>query len=449
MKDFRSVAALGAALLLVTASGCDLTVENPNAATLDEVLSTRVGVIGFANGLQRTYAVNTLDNIVLTPGTTAREVAVVRTFASLQELETGGTGLPGDNGNVNALFSSLYSVAVDAQRLIDAAQALDGLEPALEAGLVAIGSFYKAAALGALAQNFEQVALAPGGLSPSVYSPRQDAFAEAVRLLSIAEQQAAAAAGNATFRDLLPTGFDLVNSARAYRARFALFGGDYAQAIAAANAVPAGATSVFAYAADAQNPLFLAFYQGTPSYAVRDNLGLPAIQAGDRRVDFYTDVDLGPNAEDPADDGTLRNDQSNFPIDRAAGFVDDGAEAPLPVYLPDELRLIRAEAIVRSGGDLAAAVREIDAVRTATSDPFGVVAGLPPYSGPVTAAALLDEIYYQRATELYLQGLRFEDQRRFGRPGPSTDAFQRNRTFYPYPDQEQQTNPNTPANPAI
>lgn len=436
--------------LSVGAAGCDLTVENPNAATLDEVLSTRVGIIGFANGLQRSYAVGAIDNIALTPGVTAREVAIVRTFASLQELEDGGALLPAENGNVNALFSNLYSVATDAQRLIDAADTFEGGEDGFADGLTAIGSFYKAAALGALAQNFEQVALQPGVFNAE-YSSRQEAFAEAVRLLSEAERLAAAAAGNAAFQDLIPDGFDLVNSARAYRARFALFGGDYAGAIAAVNATNLSATSRFAYGSDAQNPIFNAFYLGAPSYAVRDDLGLASIQAGDQRVDFYTDLDLGLNADPDStdDDDTLVNDRSGFDIDVAAGFFDDGQTAPLPVYIPDELRLIRAEATVRSGGNLSSAVADINAVRTATSDPFGVVAGLPAYSGPVTSAALLDEIYYNRSTELYLQGLRLEDQRRFNRPGPSTGAFQRNRNFYPYPDQERQANPNTPNDPAI
>jgi len=47
-----------------------------------------------------------------------------------------------------------------------------------------------------------------------------------------------------------------------------------------------------------------------------------------------------------------------------------------------------------------------------------------------------------------MTGMRFEDSRRLGRPGPSSDPFQRNRNFYPYPDQERLNNPNTPPDPA-
>lgn len=422
---------------LLVVAGCDLTVDNPNSSTFEDIETSRDGLIAFANGVQRSYAVSALDNIVFTPGVSAREVAVNRTFANLIDLELGGADLPTDNGNVTGLFTALYSVAFDAGVLIETAQASDAIEDDLQAGLVALGQFYRAAAIGALAQNFTQVSLDPGAEGGATYTDRDAAFAEAVRLLAEAEQGAQAAAGNPAFQDLLPEGFDLVNSARAYRARFALFGGDYQQAIAAANAVDNGATSTFAYSSLAPNPIYEAFYVGTPSYAVRDDLGIADVVEGDGRIDFYTDTT------------SVVSDPNELPIDVAAGFFDDGLGAPLPVYLPDELRLIRAEAIVRSGGDLGAAVAEINAVRTDTDDPFGVEAGLPPYAGPVTADALLDEIYYNRAAELYLQGLRFEDARRFGRPGPSVDPFQRNRNFYPFPDQERQENPNTPADPAI
>lgn len=451
-SPFARAAALAA--LVAAAAGCDLTVENPNASTPEDVLTSRAGVVAFANGLQRTYAVNALDNVVLTPGVTAREIAVNRTLANLTELEAGAFGEPTltpDNANVNGLFSTLYSVVFDADRLIEAAGAVPTVEDDLESGLVALASFYKAAALGALAQNFEQVSLDPGAEGGAVYVSRDDAFAEAVDLLADAERLGQAAASNAEFQDLVPDGFDLVNSARAYRARFALFGGDYATAIAAVDAVDEGATSVFEYSDLAANPIYTAFYVGTPDYAARDDLGLEDVEEGDQRVDFYTDVDLGlvtaPDSTD--DDDTALSNPNRLEIDVAAGFFDDGLSAPLPVYLPDELRLIRAEAIVRSGGDLSEAVEEIDAVRTDEDDPFGVVAGLDPYDGPVTPDALLDEIFYNRATELYLQGLRLEDLRRFDRPGPSGGPFERSRNFYPYPTQERQGNPNTPADPSV
>jgi hypothetical protein len=46
-------------------------------------------------------------------------------------------------------------------------------------------------------------------------------------------------------------------------------------------------------------------------------------------------------------------------------------------------------------------------------------------------------------------GLALEDSRRFGRPGPGTPNAERSRNFYPYPQQERDGNPNTPADPTI
>jgi starch-binding outer membrane protein, SusD/RagB family len=119
------------------------------------------------------------------------------------------------------------------------------------------------------------------------------------------------------------------------------------------------------------------------------------------------------------------------------------------------MKLIKAECILRSAGlgTLADAVTEINAVRTqASGDPFGVNANLPAYSGTVDVPSLLNEVYKQRSAELYLQGVRLEDCRRFGRPTPPlapTLANERNRDFYPYPANERALNPNTPTDPAI
>jgi hypothetical protein len=78
-------------------------------------------------------------------------------------------------------------------------------------------------------------------------------------------------------------------------------------------------------------------------------------------------------------------------------------------------------------------------------DPFGVGADQPVYSGSVAEAALLAEIYKQRAIELYMSGMRLQDQRRLGRP-----AAERKRTgFMPFPQVERDNNPNTPDDPAI
>ncbi len=48
-----------------------------------------------------------------------------------------------------------------------------------------------------------------------------------------------------------------------------------------------------------------------------------------------------------------------------------------------------------------------------------------------------------------MSGLKLDDSRRFGRPGPTDADAERNRNFYPYPTVERDNNPNTPADPVI
>ena len=90
---------------------------------------------------------------------------------------------------------------------------------------------------------------------------------------------------------------------------------------------------------------------------------------------------------------------------------------------------------------------------TDTDDPFLINANLAPYAGDSTVDALLDEVYKNRRAELFLTGLSLEDSRRFNRPTPSGTSMnfgeERNRNFYPYPDTERNSNPNTPNDPNI
>ena len=71
-------------------------------------------------------------------------------------------------------------------------------------------------------------------------------------------------------------------------------------------------------------------------------------------------------------------------------------------------------------GNIDAAIAEIDAVRTKTpaDDLYGVGAWLPPYSGPQSLEAVLNEIFRQRRAELFLHGTGWEDSRRLGATWP-------------------------------
>ncbi|MDT0631629.1 RagB/SusD family nutrient uptake outer membrane protein [Rubrivirga litoralis] len=420
-------------------AGCDLNIDDPNATTEEDAFSTRAGLLSAAAGLQRQYNAGAYDNLVLTTGITSRELAADNTFANLLELDAGGAGLDPSNANVTGYFREMYQTTSLADALIAGAQATETVEPALQSGLVALAQFYKAAALGALAVGFTDVVIDTRTDGPATYVPRQAALEEAVSLLASAEDLLIATPPNAAFRDVVPRGFDLLNTIRAYRARFALLAGDLDGALAAAGRVDPAATSVFTYTTDVTNPLFAAISPslGQPSFAVRDDLGLESVEDDDGRIAYFTD----------SNDDTSVND---YPIETAAGFIGTSLITPLPAYVPDEMLLIRAEVLARQG-DAGGAVAAINAVRTDTEDPFGLAANLDAYDGPTDLQSLLDEIYYNRATELFLQGLRLEDARRLnqGEPDPS-DPFQRTRNFYPFPQQERLANPGTtPPDPAI
>ena len=420
--------ALALLALSVPLASCDLSVPDPNSTTEDDAFGTRAGLLVAATGLETQYKTQSLSAYVLTTGITSRELAADNTFANLLDLDLGGAGLSPDNGNVAGYFREMYQTISTATDLIAGAEATPNLAPELRARLAATGEFYKAAALGALAVGFTDVALNTSRTAPVAYVSRQQALTEATALLASAEARLAGGASA-----------DLLNRVRAYRARFELFAGNDDDALAAADRVSLTTPSVFAYQEGANNPLYqgISPVVGQPSFAVRDGLGLRDTVAGDGRVAYFTD----PNPDTSVND---------FPIETATGYIATSPRTSLPAFVPDEMLLIRAEVLARRG-DAAGAVAAIDAVRTDTEDPFGLAANIGPYTGPTDLQSLLDEIYYNRSTELFLQGLRLEDARRLNQGSPGTDTpFQRTRNFYPFPQQERLANPDTtPTDPAI
>ena len=116
-----------------------------------------------------------------------------------------------------------------------------------------------------------------------------------------------------------------------------------------------------------------------------------------------------------------------------------------PVYLPGEIMLIKAEAYARAN-DLSNALIELNKVvtKTAASDLFTVGANQPAIAAGLTQNQLLEQIYRHRCIELFMSGMRLEDQRRFGRA-----TAERKRNLMPYPFRERDNNPNTPPDPAF
>ncbi|HQX97586.1 MAG: RagB/SusD family nutrient uptake outer membrane protein [Chitinophagaceae bacterium] len=431
-------------ILSLVLFSCKLDLPNPNNPNDGQILTSREGMISLSIGMKQVYSTLALEALTVTPGTTSREVKGITTFTNIIELEAGGSALPTFNGNINTVWSRMLRVMGMAEDLITQAPSVLATDNPMRSGVVAHAQLFKAMALGGLATAFEQVPLQTDKNGQATFTTRQLALEEAINLLNQASATLGSTTPSTEFNTrVLGANFNLLNCINAYKARYNMMAGKYPEAITAANLVPSASASQFVYdGAQSINPVFTQLRIAN-NYGPRDNFGLPAglFDPADGRLAFYLQgpvVTVGGEAL-----RTIR------------GFA-QANNSPIPVYLPDEMRLIKAEAIVRSSGILANAVIEINAVRQQSSgDPFGVHANLPAYTGLVTAPELLLEIYRQRCAELFLSGLRLEDSRRFSRPAPPTNVnpvpstFERTRNFYPYPDQERLTNPNTPPDPAI
>lgn len=413
---------------------CSLEVSDPNAGTDDDVLNSREGILTFATGMQGYYAETALPAIIRIPAVSTREFAINTTFANLQEIEEGGDAIPDENASVLQLWSRLYRVVEMGDLLIKNAPNVQLSDEEL-AEIQVLAHMYKAMALGFVVQNFEQAPITTALEGNAEFQSRDAVLAEAIRLLEDADALTADLPGTLT---VTQNGLDIPNTINALLARYSLFNGNYQDAIDYTDEVDLTATSVFNYdGTSSRNPIYQDVYI-SEDYLPQDDLGTPLTEDGDERIDFYLI------------DEDLQSEPNGFEADLLAGFF-DAADASIPVYLPGEMYLIRAEAYLRSD-EPGLAVDEINEVRTkeASEDAFGVGANLGPYGGGTDDASLEEEIYRQRSAELFLSGMRFEDARRLGRPAPS-QGFQseRNRNYYPYPQQERINNPNTPENPEI
>lgn len=435
--------------LLVLTVSCDLDPTNENNPTEEQTLSSAQGIRALAVGMQEFYATDALNSTIpRAVSITSREIAINNTFSNLVEMEAGGDNLSTSNANVEAIWSDNYRVVRMAEDLIENAPQVS-LAAGTQSGIVATARVFKAMALGNIALSFKQAPITTNLDGTASFTSRQQVLQEAITLLNSALTEfndtapsddfassilSITVSGNATSVE------GLRNVIHAYRARFNLLAGNDQAAIDAANQVDPTVRVTFSYNDQSQNPFWQELVQ-SGDLALRDSLGSGLIESDDARIDFFTD---------PSDKTSTPN---GLEIEAPDGFFTT-ASTPVPLFVPDEMTLIRAEAKLNQGAPLDEVVSAIDSVRTdLTPAPYGITAELQPYGQtgrPMTEAALQTEILRQRRAELYLQGLALADRRRLGsdvsdREDPSFS--ERARNFYPYPDQETRNNPNTPESP--
>lgn len=419
------------AFLLIGASSCKKDFTNPNAAPEDDVFTSSRGLTSAAIGLQRTYAssrAGSVFNIVTANGFVTNELILLNA-GNIPELQlsTGGSTVDGTNAILANIWANASKIIFDANRIIAAAPAL--ADKPYASGLIAYTSIFKALAQGSLSMFWEKV---PDTVGTNVtFSDRIQGYNRAIATIDRALATVNATPISATFNTNIPAGTDILNTLFALKARYSLFAGKYAEALAAANLVDLTKRSTMNFDPVNINPIFETATSTNNVFAPTDStFGLPVgvrPTATDKRIAFYTSIN-----------------STIAPRFRISGF---GATSttPIPYYLPGEIILIKAEAYARMATpDIANAVIELNKVITKkpAADPFGIGADEPPYAGPLTVAAILDEIYRQRSIELFMSGLKLEDMRRFNRP-----LTERKRNFFPYPFRERDNNPNTPADP--
>jgi len=442
LKHKIKYAALALTIMLF-ATACKTDFDNPNAATEADAFASREGIIATTVGMQQVYSTSGVRWMVETPAITTREAGITTTFQNMIELEDGGTDLPNFNSNVKGMWSTMLSVMRIAEE-VEANTPNIELQAGTTSGLLAYAKLFKAMCIANLAQSYDQVVIQTNPDNAAVFVSRAEGFQAAITLLNEAQALIAANPISDEFINEITLGnIDVPNTINAMLARFNLFAGNYADAIVAATSVDASSTSVFAYDTQNVNPIWNRVNNNNANFKPRDNFGLPAefvFDPMDGRLAFY----LIPLNE---------NNQNGLPIEDLAGFFDNLTKS-IPVYIPDEMQLIIAEGNLRKASpNLAAATTAINNVLTDTNDVFGINANVAPYAGANTIDDLLDEVYRNRRAELFLIGTSLEDSRRFDRPEPSGTSMnyseERNRNFYPFPDTERNSNPNTPTDPSI
>lgn len=445
IRIFTIIAVLFSGSIVFTA--CETEFENPNNPTVGVVLETKAGLFALATGIRQYYSVTVLRQVIEAPGITTRELGVTNTYLNINELAKGGAELPSESGGITNPWVNLMRAKGMAESLINGANTVD-LSPGSRSGLLAYGNWIKAMSLGSLIEMYEQAPINNSADGAAQFSDRTAVLANVIVLLEEARDVLIATPMSDDFKStVLWQEINLQKTVNAFLSRYQLIAGNYDESITAANAVlnsPDGTNSLWSYDANNQNPIWNRTVN-SEDLNPQSNFGLLGgyiPEAGDGRVDFY----LG------ADAGFAIADAGGQALSEMLGFFATSTSS-IPIYLPGEMLLNKAEAYARKD-QLANAVIQLNLVRQKNDDPLGVNANLPAWTGDETNQNdILEEIYKNRSIELFLTGMRFGDSKRFhpnfAVPSETNTTNERNRNFYPYPNIERENNPNTPADPNI
>jgi starch-binding outer membrane protein, SusD/RagB family len=424
MRIRLGLAVLVAATSLACNTGLDLT--NPNAPTQEAALSSIDGVVGTELGMQSQFA-SSANIYVRAPALVTDEWGTASKALAADISLFTGQGIDPSYGVVSDPYYVTYRIARTADLVIAAVPNLTGLGPAFAAGLTANAKLFKAMALGMAAQQYAELPI-DASTSGGTPVPRAQVFAEVISLLESAraDLQPYSTADLSVFTTrAVSSGFDVRNTIDAMLARYYLFTGQYQQALDAAKRVDLSKVSLLTYPDPDLNPIYN--YSVVAGYVAPLKSWARSAELNDKRVPFWVDTLAAPPAGNPP---SLQLSQFALYASR---------NSPFAAYLPGEVMLIKAEAEAQLD-DLPSAIADINAVRTKTGTANTPGAQLPPLTALQldTKDKVLAQIAHERKYELFSQGLRWEDLRRFG----TLVGVQPKVPFLPMPQGECNTNPN-------
>lgn len=423
-------------------TSCNKEYINPSTASVPSVTTSVDGLMNLCAGLQRRYTIGRQSPLYTAPIGGAYSVYALYTLnignTAEKELETGKGAITQGNAIVSQMWAQCLLTRTEAETVLNNLSI--ATDPADKVGLKAYGSIFYALSMGTLVQFFEKIPMV-NGLN-AAFSDRSVALQNVITVLESADADLATTTPSAKFLSKVPAGIDVKNTVKALLARYyniqSMITGTYNatagnKAITFAAAASQSIKSEFRFTAATPNPLGEWNFTVNVFGAIDSTLGLrnglaPVPASSDPRIGFYIS----------------KLNATTYPLKAFAL----NTTASFPVYLPGEMSLIIAENYARQS-QFVQSKTALDAVRTKTTDIYGIGASQAPYSGPLTTADLLTDIYKQRRIEMFLCGQELEDSRRFNRPAPNAAGEERNRTFYPYPLIERDNNTNTPADPTI
>ena len=442
MRMIRGCAVAAATAWLVSLGACSLDLSNPNSPTESQVTGNPDGVIGLATGLQSRFS-SSYGNFAYMAGLVTDEFsATSAALISISDAEQGS--VPPGTGIAENVFTSIYRTVRTADEVIAGTETVaDEIDPGTRSGMRALAYALKGESLGEALQSYQRIPIQTFGVTEPTYVPRAEALPVVRALIDSAVAELAATPASSQFTNtILTPGVNLPNMIQLFRARYARMANDDATALAAANLVGrtgTSALSVLTFPSPGVN-FYANVTGGTNGIAPRRQWRTSMLPQDQRFAYFVT----------PSSTLTGR---IGSPLDPWSPNRYANPQAPLPVYMPDEALLIKAEALANQN-QLTAAQAALDSVRTDCTGGRGIddpKASLPALAAPLTKDQLLSEIYLQRKYELLGTGLRWEDTRRrnaiigpIAAPAIPTSG---QRCWLPYALGDRNANPNVPADP--